>query len=129
MTPMPAHIARVVFPEAFNEFSALAWEISERSGFHEAQRTNHPDAQVRLMSDVTKLALAESELGEATEAIREGNPPSEKIPGFSSLEEEVADCIIRLMDFAATRGLRVGEAIVAKMAYNRTRPTRHGKFL
>lgn len=72
------------------------------------------------------VALEHAELSEALEAMRHGNPPSEHIPEFSGVEEELADVIIRIMDHAAAKGHRVAEAIVAKMAFNTTRPHRHG---
>ena len=44
-----------------------------------------------------------SELSEALEGYREGNQESKKIPGFTSAEEEFADCIIRIFDTCAAR--------------------------
>ncbi|OGR25928.1 MAG: hypothetical protein A2139_14190 [Desulfobacca sp. RBG_16_60_12] len=72
------------------------------------------------------IALIHSELSEALEAMRQGNPPAEHIEGFSAVEEELADTVIRVMDLAGYQGYRVGEAIIAKMEFNRTRPERHG---
>ena len=72
------------------------------------------------------LMLMVTELSEAMEAYREGNPASEKIPGYSKLEEELADVIIRVLDFAGSEKLDIEGAVKAKMAYNETRPYRHG---
>ena len=72
------------------------------------------------------LMLVVTELSEAMEAYREGNPESDKIPGFSKLEEELADVIIRVLDFAGSEGLDIEGALLAKMTYNETRPYRHG---
>lgn len=77
-------------------------------------------------STPTLIALMHSELSEALEADRLGNPPSEKIPDFTAVEEEMADLVIRVLDMSAAQGLRLGEAILAKMEYNRSRPHRHG---
>lgn len=73
-----------------------------------------------------KIALMHAELSEALEAIRIGNPQSKKIPEFSELEEELADVVLRIMNFGHQLGLRVGEAIVAKDEYNENRPYKHG---
>lgn len=74
----------------------------------------------------TAIANIHGEVSEAWEGYRHGNPPSDKIPEFSSVEEELADVIIRIMDIAGGHNMRVAEALVAKMAYNSGREERHG---
>lgn len=44
----------------------------------------------------------------------------------SGVEAELADAVIRIMDYAHARSLDIAGAIIAKMGYNRTRPMRHG---
>ena len=72
------------------------------------------------------LMLAVTELAEAMEAYRDGNPPSEKIDGFTKVEEELVDTIIRILDLAGGMGFDIEGALRAKMTYNETRPYRHG---
>lgn len=66
------------------------------------------------------IALMHSELSETLEAVRK-SLTSDHIPRFSGEEEEIADTLIRLLDYAGGRGLRLGEAFEAKMKYNATR--------
>lgn len=81
-------------------------------------------------NDAEAIALMHSELSELLEAARDGYAtPSTKIPGFSNAEEEAADLLIRLFDLAGGRKWRLGEAILAKHAYNVTRPFKHGRQL
>lgn len=74
----------------------------------------------------TQLALIHSEVSEILEAIRIGNPPSAKVPEFTSAEEELADVVLRCMDLAEGRGWRLAAAILAKHNFNQGRPSRHG---
>jgi hypothetical protein len=71
--------------------------------------------------------LMHSELGERTEAARK-DLPSDKLPhGFTGEEEELADTIIRILDYAGRKRMKLGEAIALKMRYNSGRPYMHGK--
>lgn len=78
-------------------------------------------------NDGEKLMLVVSELGEALEALRKGNGPSAHIPAFTAVEEELADAVIRIADLCGARGWRLGAAVAAKHAYNKTREFKHGR--
>jgi NTP pyrophosphatase (non-canonical NTP hydrolase) len=100
------------------EFDAVAQEVNHiaiEKGWWESER-----------NEGELIALMHSELSEALEVIRNGNPPDDTIPEFTGVEAELADVIIRIMDMAAAKGYRVGEAVVAKINYNKNRPHKHG---
>lgn len=111
----------------FERFRAVLEDLSPilhrdacRSGFWDGPHSNADMA--------TKMYLVASESHEAAEVIRKDPiAPSSKIPGFSHLEEECADVLIRLLDFAEGYDLRLVQATYAKLLHNRTRPHRHGK--
>lgn len=73
------------------------------------------------------LMLVVSELAEALEEWRVGKEAiyylGDKPEGF---EIEIADAFIRLLDLVAYKGIDIEQAIFKKMAYNATRPFRHG---
>ena len=73
------------------------------------------------------IALMHSELSEALEYDRKGNGQSDHIPEFTGVEEELADVVIRIFDYCGRKNLRLGEAIIAKMQFNESRPYKHGK--
>jgi cytidyltransferase-like protein len=73
------------------------------------------------------IAFAHSELSEALECSRFGDPPDKNIKEFSGLEVQLSDCLGILMDMEIGYGLRISEALGHKMKFNETRGYRHGK--
>ena len=92
------------------------------------------------------IALMHSELSEALEELRKGKPVTEIYTyrynqyqgGCESINlkdgekpegvpSELADCIIRILDFCGAYNIDIDKAINLKMKYNKTRPVMHGK--
>lgn len=66
------------------------------------------------------LALIHSEISETLEGVRK-NQQDKHLPQFKAEEVELADALIRIFDYAGGFNLKLGEAFVAKMAYNAQR--------
>lgn len=72
-----------------------------------------------------KIALMHSELSEALEAARLKDDTL-KLP---LIMEELADCVIRIFDFAGRHGAELfAMALLEKIEVNKKRPRKHGKL-
>lgn len=101
-----------------------------------------------------RIALITSELSEALEAHRNGRKPVDlslfesalqrtkanpdtspetyatlfKAHVKDSVEDELADAIIRILDLCGGKGIDIASHIAYKLKYNQTRPHKHGKL-
>ena len=106
----------ITLEDGINKLAKKCHANSREKGFWEKPRNKSE-----------MIGLLHQELSEWLNYLRDGNPPSDKIPDFSGIEEEMADVIIRVLEYAGGFGLNLGGALVAKMAYNAEREYKHGK--
>lgn len=64
-----------------------------------------------------KLALIHSEISEALEGVRTGCL-DQHLPNRLSIEVELADAVIRILDLAHALDLDIESAVIEKMRYN-----------
>lgn len=99
---------------SFEDLMKLCDIAAEVKGFND----NH-------VSTGEAIALMHSELSEGLEADRK-DLMSDKIPTYTGMEEELADCVIRICHYAGRHKLRLGEAIADKLLFNAYREHMHG---
>ena len=113
---------------------------AKNKGFKEAPEGISEEVWNSPALDVIRAAVySANQHGEASEfweAARKGKlgAPCDKakdmialnLPPLSCAAEEIADELIRVLDKAAEFKVDVAEAVVNKMAYNATRPHKHG---
>lgn len=115
----------------FRDMQAEAGRISKKSGFWE-EWDKLKAAGFGWAADIIKIALGTSEASEQLECVRDNPDPHhfwyrEKDGKPEGYKFELADKVIRAMDEAEYHGIDLQSAIIEKMAFNDTRPHKHGR--
>ena len=128
---------------------ARAYQQSSAKGFHDNEPT---DPRAVLSLNAERIALMHSELSEALEELRAGRAPDEtyyRLPGVSGtyatrdaalntvhgpnvqpkpegVPSELADVVIRVLDFCGTNNIDLEQIVIEKLNYNASRARMHG---
>ena len=97
------------FKFQINDITRLCHSLSVNAGWHDNAR-----------EDGTMLALIHSEISEALEGIRK-DLNDDHLSHRKMAEVELADAMIRIMDFAGSKGYDLGGALIEKLIYNTQR--------
>ena len=120
--------------EALTEFSRRIYSDNLAKGFYDDEMA----IRLHLSKDPTKhqsyiksvraqrIALVTSELSEALEADRK-DLMDDHLPQYYGFDVELADALIRILDMCGANNVDIGKVVRDKLAYNKSRPFKHGK--
>jgi len=98
--------------------SRKIYEDNKRKGFWDDGGKPYEQAMLLVISEII----------ESFEALRAGDIPDDKLPQYRGQDVEIADALIRLLDWCGAHKIPIGEIIEKKLEYNRSRPHKHGKL-
>lgn len=102
--------------ELLNKFIDEVHNNAVDHGFHDEYRTQGD-----------YISLMHSELSESLEEYRNRKQMIYRVDGKpEGVAVELADCVLRIFDWAGMMGVDIASIIVEKHNYNKTRPHMHG---
>lgn len=116
--------------QELTDLSKKVYEANVAKGFYDTPR-DFPHTCMLIVSEIS----------EAVEAERKGVPFPNIVPELDSpnfevdfkalvkdtIPDEMADAMIRILDWCGKEGVDIGYHIQAKLKYNASRPYKHGK--
>lgn len=102
--------------DLINELRDKCYQASFDAGWH----TDIETGQLLDRNKGEMISLIHSEVSEALEGERK-NLMDDHLPNRPMPEVEMADAVIRIMDYCGRFGYDIGGAIIEKMEYNKNR--------
>lgn len=99
-----------------NKLRDMCYKASKDAGWH----TNLETGELIDRNKGEMLCLIHSEISEAMEGERKGLM-DDHLPERPMVEVELADAVIRIMDYAGRFGYDLGGAVIEKLEYNANR--------
>jgi hypothetical protein len=113
---MLEEIKKDLLANSINVLRDECYNASLKSGWH----TDLETGELKDRNKGEMIALIHSEISEAMEGERKGLM-DDHLPHRKMAEVELADAIIRIMDYCGRWGYDIGNAIIEKMDYNAKR--------
>jgi len=109
----------------FSEIQKIVYEEYKRNGYLRMWTKGLPHlySEEQKIADIAEVGLINTEVSEALDAIREYGYPMLR----EKLGEELADVVIRALNFASRKGIDLESYILSKHEVNLERGERHGK--
>lgn len=107
---------KVVRSTDLNVLRDICYNASKDAGWH----TNLETGELIDRNKGEMLMLMVTEIAECCEGVRKGLM-DDKLPHRLMEEVELADCIIRIMDYAGRFNLDIGGAVMEKIEFNKNR--------
>lgn len=102
--------------EEINKLRDVCYQASFNAGWH----TDIKTGKLKDRNKAEMICLIHSELSEAMEGERK-NLMDDHLPTRPMVEVEMADAVIRIMDYCGRFNYDIGGAIIEKMEYNKNR--------
>lgn len=102
--------------QQINELRNVCYNAAFNAGWH----TDLQTGELIERNKAEMICLIHSELSEAMEGERK-NLMDDHLPNRTMAEVEMADAIIRIMDYCGRWGYDIGGAVVEKLKYNSER--------
>ena len=99
------------YPERLNDWVEYCKLWRERKGFHTGW-DNLPEKAMLIVTEIAEMIEAHRSEGDSMR---------------DSVQEELADAVIRCLDLAGSLGFDLQTTMEKKMAFNEKRPMKHGK--